>query len=157
MYHGQRCVNYRMSHVKGHQFNSTGPERVRHGEFVSRFIEALDSLQEEVSGRLPQLLNALNDLEWSRALWNNAKSCAVHRMFSNRTCLVCLNRTPVHALPCNHHICDVCADSFNYDNRAEKHLVIIQRCPLGCDWDVSKWMIRRKPAEAGVRILALDE
>jgi hypothetical protein len=153
--HGQRCINYRISHIKGHQFNLNGPESVMEGEFVSRFLEALDSLQDELAAKLPYFLkDSVSTTELTRELWHNAITCGASKIFSNRTCLACLSRTPVHALPCNHCICDPCATTF--DNRCEEQRIVILRCPLGCNWQVPKWRIRRKPSEAGVRILSLD-
>ena len=155
--HGQRCVNYRMSHVKGHQFNLKGRGSVMEGAFVSRFLEALDSLQDELATKLPHFLkDSVSATEMTRDLWYNAITCGAGKIFSNRTCLACLSRTPVHALPCNHCLCDPCASTFNSGNRYEEQKIVIPRCPLGCKWQVPKWTIRRKPSEAGVRILSLD-
>lgn len=160
VFHGQRCTNYRLFHVKGHQFNIKGRESVMEGPFVSRFLEALDSLQDELATKLPHFLrDSITTVELTRDLIFQAKSCGAGRIFSNRTCLACLSRTPVHTLPCNHCICDPCASTFNsyrsYKPYGEPRMVI-PRCPLGCEWQLSEWKIRRKPSEAGVRILSLD-
>jgi len=156
MHHGQRCTNYRLFHVKGHQFNRKGRENFLEGPFVSRFLDALDSLQDELATKLPQFLRqSITTVELTRELWYNAKTCDAGRIFSNRTCLACLSRTPAHILPCKHSICDPCASTFNSRDRHEKQSITIPRCPLGCEWP-SSWTIRRKASEAGVRILSLD-
>ncbi|KAE9378224.1 FabD/lysophospholipase-like protein [Stipitochalara longipes BDJ] len=158
MYYGQRCTNYRLFHVKGHQFNRKGRENILEGPFVSRFLDALDPLQDEFATKLPHFLReSVTTVELTRDLWYNAKSCDAGRIFSNRTCLACLSRTPAHTLPCNHSICDPCAGTFNSHDRREEQSITIPRCPLGCEWpSLPSWTIRRKAPEAGVRILSLD-
>jgi hypothetical protein len=157
VYHGQRCTNYRLFHVKGHQFNLKGRENFLEGPFVSRFLEALDSLQDELATKLPHFLrDSVSTEELTKELWHNAVTCGASRIFSNRTCLACLSRTPVHALPCQHCICDPCASALNAHKRYHEQRIVISRCPLGCEWQISKWIIRRKASEAGVRILSLD-
>jgi hypothetical protein len=157
MFHGQRCTNYRLFHIKGHQFNLRGRENFLEGPFVSRFLKALDSLQDELATKLPHFLrDSASTEDLTRELWYNAKTCGAGRIFSNRTCLACLSRTPVHTLPCHHCICDPCASTFNSLKHHEEQRIVIPQCPFGCEWQVSKSEIRRKPSEAGVRILSLD-
>jgi hypothetical protein len=57
----------------------------------------------------------------------------------------------------NHSICDPCASAFNSHKCHGEQSIVIPQCPLGCEWpSLSNWTIRRKPSEAGVRILSLD-
>lgn len=157
MYHGQRCINYRLLHVKGHQFDGKGRDNFLEGPFVSRFLDTLDSLQDELARKLPHFLReTITTVELKEELWQHAKSCNAGRIFSNRTCLACLSRTPTHTLPCNHSICDPCAWTLDSHKRHEGQNIVILRCPLGCEWVSDNWTIRRKPSEAGVRILSLD-
>jgi hypothetical protein len=153
---GQRCLNYGNLHIKGHQFNLRGIERVRAGHFKSGFIDEMDALCRNLSNRLPPLLRSSSLPDWRRSIKKSSKLCGVDKIQSNRTCLTCLSRTPLHLLPCNHCICDYCAKSFNRSSDTEKHTLIIQHCPLGCEWFTEKWSIRRKPPDAGIRILSLD-
>jgi hypothetical protein len=151
-------MNYRMSHVKGHQFNLRGKESVISGDFVSRFLDALDSLQDELATKLPHFLrDSISTTELGSTLWQYAKTSGAERIFSNRTCLACLSRMPVHALPCGHCICDPCSSTLNANRRYQEMKLVIPRCPLGCEWPgVREWTISRKPLSAGVRVLSLD-
>jgi hypothetical protein len=84
----------------------------------------------------------------------------VSKIVSNRTCLGCLSNCPVYVLPCEkpiqHAICDMCAENFsNADARLSTNLTI-GRCPFGCSLSTSPWHLRRKPFNAGTRILTLD-
>jgi hypothetical protein len=92
MYHGQRCTNYPLFHVKGHQFDRKGRENFLEGPFVSSFLDALDSLQDELAAKLPQFLRkSVTTAELTRELWYNAKICDAGRIFSNaRVSHVCL-------------------------------------------------------------------
>ena len=156
MSYGMRCVNYRSLHIKGHQFNLRGAARVRNGAFKSAFPEAIDALCEELSGHLTALCTTKNELSWRRNMCDISRMCGIDKVVSNRTCLTCLSRTPTNRLPCNHVICDGCIHDLRTSIPLDDHAVVISRCPLGCRWNVESWTIRRKPAEAGVRILSLD-
>jgi hypothetical protein len=77
---------------------------------------------------------------------------------SNRTCLACLSRTPIHVLRCGHSICDQCATSLSTHVSDDCTILHLNSCPFGCtSWQMrDSFKIRRKPREAGVRILSRD-
>jgi hypothetical protein len=154
---GQRCQNYEFSHIKGHQYDLKGAERVKNGPFKSGFGDAVETLHAEFSNELQLMLNSQNMSTWRDSIWRYSRISGVSQIFSNRTCLTCLSRTPIHLLPCSHCICDHCASTFNSGPPTEEHILEISHCPLGCRWvPPNKWTIRRKPSNAGVRILSLD-
>ncbi|KAM0714524.1 hypothetical protein Q7P37_009820 [Cladosporium fusiforme] len=74
---------------------------------------------------------------------------------SNSTCLSCVMNTPQHPLPCGHVLCDWCVRACG---RLSGTVLRVSWCPLHRDfahWPQPK-IIRYKPPEAGVRVLALD-
>lgn len=74
---------------------------------------------------------------------------------SNSTCLCCVMNTPQHPLPCGHVLCDWCVRACGHLNGT---VLRVSWCPLHREfahWPQPK-IIRYKPPEAGVRILALD-
>lgn|SRR2546423_1150168 len=159
MSRGQRCENYGDSHAQGHQFNLSGAGRVKSGCFRSGFPAAIPGLQKAFSDRMLQLLTqniSHSGSAWRWRLLTEAQLCGAQGIISNRTCLTCLSRTPIHILPCQHTICDECALDFNCDKSGTETTLIIKECPLGCHWNVKDWLLRRKPPAAGVRILSLD-
>ena len=74
---------------------------------------------------------------------------------SNSTCFCCLMDVPQHPLPCGHALCDRCARACGV---MDQSTLVVSWCPL--HRDVTHWaqptIIKYKPREAGVRILALD-
>lgn len=74
---------------------------------------------------------------------------------SHSTCYCCLMDFPQHALPCGHALCDRCARACG-DLR--QSTLLVPWCPL--HRDATRWahpkIIKYKPREAGVRVLALD-
>ncbi|KAE8443409.1 hypothetical protein EG329_001890 [Mollisiaceae sp. DMI_Dod_QoI] len=157
MFKGFRCQNHGNSHVKGHQFNLRNYERVvMNGHFTSSFPATIDNLCNKLHALLTPLLNSRHQYDWNHMMWNSSKACGIDKLFSNRTCLTCLSRTPIQLLPCGHLVCDRCAGNLNVGPAADDSVLIIQQCPLGCSWNVDSALVRRKPKEAGVRILSLD-
>jgi hypothetical protein len=135
--------------------------RLNAGAFKSSFSGAITNLHNEFSNQLPSLLPRLfsdrTTTLWRRNLRADSVINGVNKVLSNMTCLTYLSRTPIYTLPCcNHCICDVCATSFIASSFSKEHVFVIPHCPLGCEWSVCEWRIRRKPSEAGVRILSLD-
>ena len=160
IYEGQRCTNYRDRHDQGHQFALNGAGRVRAGDFQSDFTENIRSLHKAFVDRLKHssIRRSQNPKSWAKELHTESRLCGVVEIVSNRTCLACLSRTPVHVLPCSHSLCDECATRLSTHASEDSTLVFLSRCPFGCaSWQPrGAFTIRRKPAEAGVRILSLD-
>lgn len=74
---------------------------------------------------------------------------------SNSTCLCCVMNDPQHPLPCGHVLCDWCVRSCG---RLNGSVLRVFWCPLHREfmhWEQPK-IIKYKPSEAGVRVLALD-
>jgi hypothetical protein len=94
------------------------------------------------------------------AITQNAQSCGVSRTVSNRTCLTCLSNCPVYVLPCGsnrqHSICDGCLEKWSVSNSSGESVLSLERCPLGCHFESPPWKIRKKPRNAGARVLTLD-
>lgn len=73
---------------------------------------------------------------------------------SNRTCLVCVRRSPEHSLPCGHAICDICVQIFGEVSLLREEEYHVSHCPL-CG--ASKTLtVRLKPPTAASRILSID-
>jgi hypothetical protein len=153
---GARCENYGISHVKGHQYNLPGDERVRRGVFKSTFPDAIDGLCRDLNSLLTPIFSGSGSYNWNRSIWEISKRAGIEKVISNRTCLTCLSRTPIHLLPCGHLICDKCAKSLGSASTEQVDVILVKRCPLGCSWNVDKFWIRKKPKDSGVRILSLD-
>jgi hypothetical protein len=160
IYEGQRCTNYRDRHDQGHQFALNGAGRVRAGDFQSDFTDNIRALHKAFVDRLKHssIRRSQNPRIWAQELHKEAQLCGVMEIVSNRTCLACLSRTPVHVLPCSHSLCDECATGLSTHVSEDSTLVLLNHCPLGCtSWQLrGAFTIRRKPAEAGVRVLSLD-
>jgi hypothetical protein len=157
---GEQCQNYRNLHRKGHQFN-LGGDRIVLGEFTSTFEQQIDGLvqsfTEELRSNVARAFQLAPSAVWNKDLWTAAKLSRIRTILSNRTCLTCLSRTPIHVLPCNHSICDQCLTTLSQTGSPTTHILTLQRCPLSCQWvNKREWSITRKPPEAGVRLLSLD-
>lgn len=74
---------------------------------------------------------------------------------SHSTCYCCLMDVPQHALPCGHALCDRCARACG---NLRQSTLLVPWCPL--HRDATRWaqpkVIKYRPREAGVRVLALD-
>lgn len=162
MLHGNRCMNYHNTHTKGHQFLIRNAENVKLGDFKSGFADTMEDRNKEFHDCLQTFLGDRNTIpgrnKWSVNMSTESKKCGIEQIVSNRTCLTCLFRTPIHLLPCNHSLCDECAVDLNRSYLQDDHVLELSSCPLGCQWSarLNKFTITRKPTQAGVRILSLD-
>ncbi len=161
---GRACRNYEIAHLKGHQFD-LGFVAVKGGDFVSSFPDKIQSLLDRFQQELTLSMVALgkNRREWGNTLCHHAQLSGARKIYSNRTCLACLFRTPIHMLPCSHSVCEECAGDLGANMTSEAHTATLTRCPFGCSrsWaslelPQGRWTIRKKPIQAGVRILSLD-
>lgn len=158
IFRDRRCLNYRDGHDGGHQY-ALARDRHRAGEFKSDFSDNINLLHKSfVHGLMnSNILRKCNAPNWARELLEQASACGVREIVSNRTCLACLSRIPVHIMPCGHSICDICALTLNSRLQFDETLLELKHCPFGCLWSSGRAIqVRRKPAEAGVRILSLD-
>ena len=88
----------------------------------------------------------LENLQGQRKYWGWLRS--------NRTCLVCIRRSPEHSLPCGHSICDVCVQIFGQTSLRTEEEYTIPLCPL-CG--ASKTLtVRLKPCTSSSRVLSID-
>jgi hypothetical protein len=160
IYEGQRCTNYRDRHNQGHQFALNGAGRVRAGDFESDFTDNIRALHRAFVDRLKysSIRRSQNPRVWAQELYKESRLCGVVEIVSNRTCLACLSRTPVHVLPCSHSLCDECATGLSTHVSEDSTLVLLSHCPFGCNpWQLrGAFTVRRKPMEAGVRVLSFD-
>lgn len=79
-------------------------------------------------------------------------------IFTNKTCLVCLQGVPDHVLSCKHAYCALCIQELAQPSQVADCAWTISRCLL-CDesvGDTQGQLVRLKPRCAGVRILTLD-
>ena len=87
-----------------------------------------------------------DNLEGQQRYWNHT--------LCNKTCLLCIRRSPEHILPCGHSICDQCAQIFGERSLNGEYEYIIRKCILcGSSRDLT---VRLKPATAAARILSID-
>ena len=122
------------------------------GYFSSHF-----DVQKTVEKLLEEVKTTLHKGDIQDTLISFAKNTVLSAIKSNKTCMTCLSRFPVHPLPCRHAICDPCAIRFNANpSKRENHVLKILGCPLGCKSWRDPWRIRLKPTTAGVRVLSLD-
>jgi hypothetical protein len=73
---------------------------------------------------------------------------------SHSTCFCCLREMPEHPLPCQHVLCERCV--FDHGKQKDNTTVEILECPLHDARFELPWLVRFKPINAGVRVLALD-
>lgn len=73
---------------------------------------------------------------------------------SNRTCLVCIRRSPEHTMPCGHSICDFCVQIFGVLSPYREEEFSISTCPLCGSNKVLT--VRLKPSTSAARVLSID-
>lgn len=162
VYQGQRCQNYLNLHSDGHQFTVNKyktADRFRRGDFESGFPKHIGYLQRTFKQSLESshVLRARSVTYWSKKLQKEASISGVNGLFSNRTCFACLSRIPIHVIPCGHSICDSCALDECARGGGDETALLLRYCPFGCTWPAGRsFQVRRKPADAGIRILSLD-
>lgn len=170
----RRCLNHWDGHEKGHQFfrlnvpshrKTNSVLHIMTGSSpsltVGPFEHSFDS--DNMIHSLVAEINRLRDAGYDaqvRALSQTARSSGVSTLFSNRTCLTCLVNCPLYTLPCpiqpQHAVCEPCAERFSIAPAHAGSYISLKQCPLDCNLTKSPWIIRKKPKNAGVRILSLD-
>ena len=73
---------------------------------------------------------------------------------SNKTCLICIRRSPEHVLPCGHSICDICTQIFGDASLGTEWEYRLPLCILcGAPKTLS---VRIKPSTSAARVLSID-
>ena len=153
---GQRCLNYRPGHSKGHQFLLMSKSGENCGVVLGEYSSSYDEI--EIMNDLEKAIFQLNSPKNAWLLFPNyARASGINKILSNRTCLLCLSNCPTNILPCRpiqHGICEDCLyRSRKITNRST--IITLDLCSLGCAFD-SPWVINLKPESVGARILSLD-
>jgi hypothetical protein len=164
-----RCLNRWDGHEKGHQFLPQRPINRRNSQASDQTIPIIKvgqyknsmspgSISDAVYTEIVRMLES--DLSFRlSAISQNAQSSGVSRVVSNRTCLTCLSNCPAYVLPCvpcQHALCERCIERYSTSDHQIESVLSLERCPLGCHFESSPWKIRKKPRNAGARILTLD-
>lgn len=79
------------------------------------------------------------------------------KVYSYKSCFICLSSLPDHVLPCGHALCEACVLDFGIppENGSQTEMAF-EKCVLcGESWRPPQ-LIQLKPECAGVRILTLD-
>ena len=158
-FRGQRCQNFKDRHFHGHQFAVGDADRVRTGDFESRYSGSIDGLHKAFCKSVlnSAVLRTRSIDKWIDELWIQSRKCHIEEILSNRTSLACLCRTPIQVVPCRHSICEICAADLSTHAPGGATLLTLKCRPFGCRWSSGKsFQIYRKPTEAGVRVLSLD-
>ena len=171
---GQRCVNVRTGHSKGHQ---TAKGKIRAGDYQSSFSakvygkqwlatlkQNLDDVQKEFQDQ---------DSRNGRTTSSNQTALEVHRnhmskffmrvggatkYVSHTTCFCCLKEVPQHLVFCGHVLCTACIEAYGTtSSQSGASRISLSACPLHpMDLFVDQWHVSFKPLYAGVRVLSLD-
>ena len=172
---GGRCVNVRSGHgAKGHQLKSG--KLLAAGDFESSFT--FDSYRHTFQKDTYQKLKGLRGMVSARinegGISEEQAAAEIHRecvlpaffehasrgdpqlFISHTVCCSCLFEPPEHALPCGHIICTSCLKT--YGKLQLNRYVEISECPMEKrERHFRKaWQVYLKPANCGVRVLALD-
>jgi hypothetical protein len=154
-----RCVNFRNSHEKGHQFRTAYPAFARRklrpppvlqlGDFVGNFD--IDSHMRDFVRDVEEFSRRPDVIKHHK---NLAIQCKVGCFKSNTTCPGCLVRRPAFTFACGHMLCGNCLRKFRNRTASEGHIIVLDGCFLGCN--AVKATFRAKPQDAGARLLSLD-
>jgi len=131
----RRCVNFRDTHEKGHQYpaNFYRPSllSMRLGSFVSSF--SAEETSNKITANLATVLKSSN---LKGALHVAAASTKLDKLHTNTTCLVCFRRMPIHTLPCKHSFCGTCIRRLGTEADAlDSHIATLEGCPLHINED----------------------
>lgn len=171
---GERCVNVKERHVKGHQ-NQRGSV-IGSGPYQSSFT--FDNFCEDWSDHLKHyIIEIKQKLELQMTLSPLAEEDDVvtklhlanvtnfyHHMggarnfVSHTTCFCCLRELAEHPLPCAHVLCTACVKGYGKPHRELSGSFTIAKCPLH-DYEAvfsTPVEVYFKPPLAGLRILSLD-
>ena len=171
---GERCVNVKERHVKGHQNQrgkviGSGPHEADFTfdsfcEDWSRYLTSyFTSFQNELSSQMILSPSTNETVVATRIHGLNVNSFYHHiggaqKFYSQLTCFCCLRELAEHPLPCGHVLCTPCVKGFGKPHNALSNSYMIESCPLH-SYNSAFTVpvnIHFKPPLAGVRILSLD-
>lgn len=161
---GTTCRNTSEGHSRGHQdwdgdfFGSGDYETPYSDKSRVNFGKRIVELSNRTLSKLPASNSAirafaqahLGVLQSERPLWQT--------LSSHRICFGCLLEGPDFGLTCGHAICSYCVELFGEQVKQES-IYRLKFCPLCRQGSQNEdyWAeIRLKPAQAGVRVLAID-
>lgn len=171
---GQRCVNVKERHVKGHQ-DSRG-RVIGSGPYEASF--SFDSFSDDWFRYLKNYFTSFqhelsSQMILSPTIGETAVATRIHgdtihnfyyrnggaqKYFSQSFCFCCLRELAEHPLPCGHILCTPCVKGFGRPRDGLLNSYIIESCPLHRFDSIFPVAVdvRFKPPLAGLRILSLD-
>ncbi|KAJ8114147.1 hypothetical protein OPT61_g3904 [Boeremia exigua] len=171
---GERCVNVKERHAKGHQ-NLRGSV-IASGLYESSFTfdnfceywyrwlkHNLTKFQDEFDTQMARPKSA-DPVEVTTKIHHaNVTSFyyhmrGAHNFYSHTTCFCCLRELAEHPLPCGHVLCTACIKGYGKPHEELSGSFTIAACPLH-DFEAvfsRPAEIYFKPPLAGLRILSLD-
>jgi hypothetical protein len=171
---GERCVNVKERHVKGHQ-NQRGTV-IGSGCYESSFT--FDTFCDDWFDHLKHYLTKFQgELESQMTKFRIADEVAVttalhlanvtsfyyhnggaRKFVSHATCFCCLRELAEHPLPCGHVLCTACVKGYGKPHEELSGSFTITSCPLHNYEAVfsTPLEVYFKPPLAGLRILSLD-
>jgi len=172
--HGERCVNFKERHTKGHQNErgliiGTGPYEANFtfDDFAEDWFQYLRSsllkFQNSLNSEMMTSL-AADEIEITTKLHlDNVNKFYHHvggaqKFVSHATCFCCLRELALHPLPCGHVLCTPCIKGYGKPHSELSGSYTIASCPLH-DYDTvfpTPLVVYFKPPLAGVRVLSLD-
>lgn len=170
---GERCVNVKERHTKGHQNRrgniiGTGPYEAKFtfDDFAEEWLQYLrQSVLEIEKGLNSEVVTSQStDIVIMTKIHQVNVNSFYHRVggaqrfVSHCTCFCCLRELAEHPLPCGHVLCTPCIHGYGKPHNELPGSYTVASCPLH-DFDAVFRVpseIIFKPQLAGVRVLALD-
>jgi hypothetical protein len=171
---GERCVNVKERHAKGHQ-NQRG-NVIGSGPYEASFTfdifcddwflhlkHYLTKFQGELESQMTLSRTADEVVVTTKLHHANVTSFFYHmggarKFVSHATCFCCLRELAEHPLPCGHVLCTACVKGYGKPHEELSGSFTIATCPLH-DYEAvfsSPMEVYFKPPLAGLRILSLD-
>lgn len=170
---GERCVNVKERHTKGHQSQrgniiGTGSYEANFtfDDFAEDWLQYLRSSVLEIEKGLSSEMITSRSREIviiTKIHQGNVNSFyhrvgGAQRFISHSTCFCCLRELAEHPLPCGHVLCSACIKGYGKAHSELSGSYTVASCPLH-DFETvfrAPSEVLFKPPLAGVRVLALD-
>lgn len=171
---GDRCVNVKERHTKGHQNQrghiiGTGPYEATFtfdgfaDDWLRHLQDSLTHFQKDVDDMKMTTPTAMEGEIETKVHHTNVNKFYHHiggaqKFVSHSTCFCCLRELAEHPLPCGHVLCTPCVVGYGKPHSELAGSYVIASCPLH-DYDTvfpTPWEVYFKPPLAGVRVLSLD-